>query len=142
LQAIARKSYNMREKMEKARIRKRRRWDCCMLYIYHMERERLEDGRRRRRSWRLLLEVIASSFMEHSLNNFIIHFRSVLDQSITLSLSFKAPCYLCVCERERERNQSLVWWSVYCDGISPKRRIRFLILIVIVFRLVPENKNI
>lgn len=50
--------------------------------IYHMERERLKDGRGRGRSWRLLLEVIASSFMENSLNNFIIHF----SRSTTLPL--------------------------------------------------------
>jgi hypothetical protein len=38
---------------------------------YHVKRERLEDGGGGSR--RLLLEVIAASFLEYSLNNLMVH---------------------------------------------------------------------
>lgn len=109
-----------------------------------MERERLEDGRRRRRSRRLLLEVIASSFMEHSLNNFIIHFRSVIDQSTTLSLSFGTLFYcLCMCVSVRKRGINL-WFGWVCTAMESLRKgeYQFLFLLLLFFGWCPKNKNI
>lgn len=88
-----------------------------------MERERLEDGRGRRRSRRLLLEVIASSFMEHSLNNFIVHFRFL-------------SCSIFACERGI--TLLLRFGGVECNATESiqkekRKKIRCLISIVIVF---------
>lgn len=56
---------------------------------YHMERKRLENRGRRRRSGGLLLEIVAASFLENSLYNFIVHFGDT--QKKNWSRNFNPP---------------------------------------------------
>lgn len=82
---------------------------------YHMERKRLENRGRRRRSGGLLLEIVAASFLENSLYNFIIHFgdtqkknwsrNSIPQYKLCFTSPTYPPCLDCwlafACESER-----------------------------------------
>lgn len=65
---------NKKTQLHKKNKSKSKRKFKVRCVAYHVEREGLEDWRgRRRRSGRLLLKEIATSFLENSLNNFIVH---------------------------------------------------------------------
>lgn len=73
-----------------------------------MKRKGLKNGRRGRRSRRLLLEEISSSFLENSLNNLVVHGYTAKIDGVAKSAKKKIPMNPMIGKREDREKKCVV----------------------------------